>query len=77
MKNLKNYIFESIWDIEDNVESDNKESILNEIKKFIVDNYNRINITNCEFVFDKKKGKYIVNCGQTVVLKSHLKQLTN
>ena len=56
MKNLKNYvknyikdyinesvwdINESIWDIEDNVESDNKEFVLNEVKKFIEDNYDK------------------------------------
>ena len=38
MKNLKNYIKnyidESVWDIEDNIEDDNKEFILQEIKKF-------------------------------------------
>ena len=33
----KNYSFESIWDIEDNVEDDNNEFIINKIKQFIKD----------------------------------------
>ena len=81
MENLKNYIKdyidESVWDIEDNIEDDNKEFVLNDIKKFIGDNYYRINITHCEFVFDKKKGKHIVNYDQTVDLKRDIPQLTN
>ena len=69
MKNLKdcikNYvkdcIVESIWDIEDNVDSDNKEFILNEVKRFIKDNYANVDLKRLTFVFNKKKGKYIVN----------------
>ena len=61
MKSLKNYIKyhinenyldESVWDIEDNVESDNKELILNEIKKFIEDNYYPVDINRCELFFE-------------------------
>ena len=79
MKNLKNYIKdyinenyldESAWDIEDNVESDNNEFIIDEIKNFIEDNYINFNIKNCEFIFDEKKDKYVVNCNQQVTLKS-------
>ena len=68
MKNLKNYIKdyinesylnenylnESVWDIEDNIEDDNKEFILQEIKKFIKDNYGRINMGRCKIIFDEK-----------------------
>ena len=61
MKNLKNYIKdyigESVWDIEDNIKDNNKELVLNEIKKFIVDNYAGINIDRCEFILDEKKNK--------------------
>ena len=73
----KNYSFESIWDIEDNVESNNKEFVLNEIKKFIEDNYRYIYIKDCEIVFDEKKDKYVVNYGQHAYLNSDSKQLTN
>ena len=62
MKNLKNYvkdyIFESVWDIEDNVDSDNKEFILNEVKRFIKDNYANVDLKRLTFVFNKKKEKY-------------------
>ena len=85
MKNLKNYvknyiksyINESVWDIEDNVEDDNKESILNDIKKFIEDNYENNISQECEIVFDEKKGKYVVNCRESVALKSNSKQIAN
>ena len=78
MKNLRSYLNESVWDIEDNVESDNKEFAIDEIKKFIKNNY-YININRCEIVFDEKRNKYIVNLngklGTTFNNKS--KQLTN
>ena len=61
MKNLKNYVVESIWDIEDNVESNNKEFILNEVKRFIKDNYKNVDLKRLSFIFNKKKEKYIVN----------------
>ena len=86
MKNLKNYIKdyinenyldESVWDIEDNIEDDNKEFILQEIKKFIKDNYRRINIDRCKIIFDEKKNKYIINCDRPVLLNSGADQLTN
>ena len=68
---IKSYIYESVWDIEDNIEDDNKESILNDIKKFIEDNYGSINIDSCEIIFDEKKNKYVVNCKESVALKSN------
>ena len=86
MKNLKNYIKdyinesylnESVWDIEDNIEDDNEESILNNIKKFIEDNCINIKLNHCKIVFDKKKDKYIVNCDQHVYLSPNTEQLTN
>ena len=58
---IKNYMYESVWDIEDNIEDDNKEFILQEIKKFIKDNYGRINMDRCKIIFDEKKNKYIIN----------------
>ena len=85
MKNLKNYVKnyikdyvnESVWDIEDNVEDDNKEFVLNEVKKFIEDNYEHVNITRCKIVFDDKKDKYVVNYDLQVFLKPDSEQLTN
>ena len=86
MKKLKNYIKnyinesylnESAWDIEDNIEDDNKELVLNEVKKFIKDNYDIVDINSCEFVFDEKKNKYIISYNQGIILKSNSKQLTN
>ena len=93
MKNLKNYvkgyinesylnesvwdINESVWDIENNIDSDNNEFILNEIKKFIEDNYVGINIDHCEFVFDEKKDKYIISYNRRAILKHNSTQLTN
>ena len=35
MKNLKNYIYESVWDVDNNVESDNNEFVIDKIKQFI------------------------------------------
>ena len=65
MKNLKNYIKdyinESVWDIEDNIEDDNKEFALNGIKKFIDDKYYDNLSQYCEYIYDDKRGKYIVN----------------
>ena len=81
MKNLKNYIKnyinESVWDIENNVESDNEEFIIDKIKKFIKDNYGRINMDRCKIIFDEKKNKYIINCDQPVFLNSGADQLAN
>ena len=81
MKNLKdyikNYIDESVWDIEDNIEDDNKEFILQEIKKFIKDNYGRINMGRCKIILDEKKNKYIIDCDHPVFLNSGADQLTN
>ena len=85
MKSLKNYvknyikpyINESVWDIEDNIDSDNNELILNDIKKFIGDNYEHINIDRCKIVFDEKKNKHVVNYDQQVILNSNSDTLTN
>ena len=83
MKNLKNYIKdylnESVWDIEDNIDSDNNEFKTYEIKKFIQKNYKKTDLQHLKFVFDEKKDKYIVSCVQRVdfSLRSTAKKLTN
>ena len=84
MKSLKkylneNYLNESVWDIEDNIEDDNKEFALTGIKKFIDDKYYDNISQYCEYIYDDKRGKYIVNLKgkQTVMLKEEAEQLTN
>ena len=55
MKNLKNYIYESVWDVDNNVESDNNEFVIDKIKQFIKDNYLSVDLKRLTFVFDKEK----------------------
>ena len=72
MKNLKNYVknyvkdyinenylHESAWDIEDNVEDDNNEFVIDEVKQFIKDNYVHVDLKFLTFVFDEDKEKLI------------------
>ena len=51
--------------------------MLDSVKKFIKDNYGRINIDSCEIIFDEKENKYIINCDQPVNLDAGAKQITN
>ena len=51
---IKNYIDESVWDIEDNIEDDNKEFALNGIKKFIDEKYYDNISQYCEYIYDNK-----------------------
>ena len=74
---IKDYINESVWDIEDNVESDNKEFVLNEVKRFIKDNYPNANPNSLTFVFDEEKEKYIVSTRGGLRLSTEAKSLTN
>ena len=79
MKNLKNYIYESVWDVDNNVESDNNEFVIDKIKQFIKDNYLSVDLKRLTFVFDKEKEKYVVSCnGVTgVKLNTDSKSLVN
>ena len=84
MKNLKDYIKpyinESIWDVDNNVESDNNEFVIDEIKQFIKDNYQNVNLKCLDFVFDKEKNKYIVNYTREVSgikLRNKAKSIVN
>ena len=81
MESLKNYINncinESIWDIEDNVESDNKEFILANVKRFIDNNYLDNMSRHCEYIFDEKQSKYIVNCKRDIIFKAKAECLTD
>ena len=77
MKNLKDYVIESVWDIEDNVESDNKEFVLNGVKQFIKDNYSVVDLKSLTFVFDEEKEKYIVSTRGGLRLSTEAKSLTN
>ena len=82
MKTLKKYINESIWDIDDNVEDNNEESIKNDIYKFLDEFY------FCEERDDFKKpsqivqiildkNQFIVNCHCAVHGGVNLASLTN
>ena len=73
----ENYLDESVWDIEDNIEDDNKELMLDSAKKFIENNYSRVDISDCEFIFDEKKNKYVVNYANHVYLNPNSNALTN
>ena len=82
MKTLKKYINESIWDIEDNVEDNNEESIKNDIYKFLDEFYfceERNNFKEpsqiVQIILDKNQ--FIVNCHCTVHGRVNLTSLTN
>ena len=100
MKNLKNYVknyvkdcinenylHESVWDIEDNIEDDNEASILDEVKHFLTTHYvmsvsKTFDMRDCKITLDKTINKYIVNCKYDVeVAGDHghkdVTQLTN
>ena len=81
MKNLKDYIkdyiVESVWDIEDNIESDNKEFILANVKRFIDNNYLDNMSRHCEYIFDENQRKYIVNCKRDIIFKAKAECLTD
>ena len=79
MKNLKNYICESVWDVDNNIEDDNNEFVIDKIKQFIKDNYLSVDLKRLTFVFDKEKEKYVVSCnGVTgVKLNADSKSLVN
>ena len=76
MINLKNYIIESILDIEDNIDNMD-ESIREEIKHFLKDNFK----TNSTYQISKKpnkEGKFEVLSNGTVSVKNeHITSLTN
>ena len=82
MKTLKKYINESIWDIEDNVEDNNEESIKNDIYKFLDEFYFCEEKNNfrkpsqiVQIILDKNQ--FIVNCHCTVHGRTNLTSLTN
>ena len=74
---IKDYINESVWDIEDNVEDDNKEFVLNDIKKFIEDAYNIDPQKHCDIIFNEEKNKYVVNSRTNLTLNLITDTLTN
>lgn len=82
MKSLENYInenylFESIWDIEDNVENDNEGFVIDKIKQFIKDNYKIVDLKSLTFILDEEKEKYVVNCKGNLKLNKEAKSLVN
>ena len=73
----ENYLFESIWDIEDNVEDDNEGFIINKIKQFIKNNYKNVDLKSLTFILDEEKEKYVVNCKGNLKLNKEAKSLVN
>ena len=76
MMNLKNYIIESIFDIEDNIDNVD-ESIKDQIKQFLNDNFR--NASKCK-ISEKpnKDGKFEVSSNENVKVKNeYITSLTN
>ena len=76
MKNLKEYIIEGIFDIEDNIDNID-ESIKEEIKQFLKDNFARASL--CK-ISDKPNndGKYEVSSAGYIIVKNYkITSLTN
>ena len=76
MINLKNYIIESIFDIEDNIDNVN-ESIKDQIKQFLNDNFK--NASKCK-ISEKpnKEGKFEVSSNRDIEVKNQqITSLTN
>ena len=76
MVNLKNYILESIFDIEDNIDNID-ESIKDQIKQFLNDNFK--NVSKCK-ISEKpnKDGKFEISVNGNVVVKNNsITSLTN
>ena len=64
MKNLRSYLNESVWDIEDNVENDNEETIQADIVEFINQTYmgDYNDVINSKYLkFHTKNDKFIVD----------------
>ena len=76
MKNLKEYISESIFDIEDNIDNID-ESIKDQIKQFLNNNFK--NASNC--IISEKPNKYgkfeVLSTGDVVVKNKSITSLTN
>ena len=69
MKNLKEYIIEGIFDIEDNIDNVD-ESIKEQIKKFLKDNFN--GDYSCKISGKPNKdGKYEVSSSKNIKVKNY------
>ena len=83
---IKSYINESVWDIEDNVKNDNKGLILDEIKKFMDENYtfetnpssgsylhteDSVNAVIKDFKFVPKNGKYVIDVTSEIYITTN------
>ena len=76
MKNLKEYIVEGIFDIDDNIDNID-ESIKDQIKRFLKDNFDGASLYK---ISDKpnKDGKYEVTCSKNIEVKNkNIVSLTN
>lgn len=78
MKELKDFINESIWDIDDKIEDDNSSILIEkDVLKFIKSNYSYPRSDKFDFIFDKKKNKCIVNYQYKLSVVGSYKYLTN
>ena len=76
----ENYLHESVWDVEDNIENDNNAFVIDEIRQFIKDNYQNVNLKYLDFVFDEEKEKFIVSYNKPssgIKLRSETKSIAN
>ena len=76
MINLKNYIFESIFDVEDNIDNVD-ESIKDQIRQFLKNNFK--NASKCKISKKPNKdGKFeVLSTGDVVVKNKQINSLTN
>ena len=77
MKNLKDYVIESIWDVDDNIESSNDEVVISEAKRFIKDNYETVDLNRLTFVFDEDKGKFVTGYAGDLKLNDGAESIVN
>lgn len=75
MKNLKEYIVEGIFDIDDNIDNIDK-NIKDQIKQFLKDNFK--GVSSCKISSKPNAdGKYEVSSSKDINAKTHITSLTN
>lgn len=75
MRNLKEYIVEGIFDIEDNIDNID-ESIKKQIKQFLKDNFKGVSFCKISHK-PNADGKFEVSSSKDIKAKTHITSLTN
>ena len=76
MKNLQEYIEESLLDDEDDLLNSIDDSIVDSIKQYLENNY--VGSEKCKISGPDKDGKYVVDCESNLIVRNHsISQLTN